>query len=63
MFDFLAHFLYKIFLGREGAYMVAMLWANQILLGKKDFDDVPARLKAQVKELLLDAGYAELAGE
>lgn len=63
MLDFLAHFLYKIFLGREGTYMVAMLWANQILLGKKDFDDVPARLKAQVKELLLDAGYAELAGE
>lgn len=63
MFDLLAHFLCKILQGREGEYMMAMLWVNQILLGKKDYSDVPARLKAQVKYLLLDAGYAELAEE
>lgn len=43
--------------------MMAMLWTNQILLGKKTFADVPRLLKAQVKELLIDAGYAELAEE
>ena len=40
--------------------MIAKLWANQIVLGKKSFADVPAQLKNKVKELLIDAGYEEL---
>ena len=40
--------------------MIAMLWANQIILGKKTYADVPRLLKAKVKELLIDAGYDEL---
>ncbi len=43
--------------------MVAMLWVNQILLGKKSYADVPARLKEQVKELLTDAGKEDLVTE
>lgn len=43
--------------------MMAMLWANQILLGKKTYAQVPRLLKAQVKELLIDAGYEELVSE
>ena len=43
--------------------MIAMLWANQIILGKKTYADVPRRLKAKVKELLIDAGYDELIVE
>ena len=40
--------------------MIAMLWCNQIILGKKTYADVPRLLKAKVKELLIDAGYDEL---
>ena len=43
--------------------MIAMLWANQIILGKKTYADVPRLLKAKVKELLIDAGYDELIVE
>lgn len=40
--------------------MVAMLWANQIMLNKKKFKDVPLLLKEQVAQILIDAGYEEL---
>lgn len=40
--------------------MIAKLWANQIILGKKSFSEVPARLKDKVKELLITTGYEEL---
>ena len=43
--------------------MIAHLWANQILLGKKSYDQVPRLLKPKVKELLIDAGYEELVTE
>lgn len=42
-------------------YMIAMLWANQIILGKKTYDEVPRLLKAKVKELLIEAGRSDLA--
>lgn len=41
--------------------MMAMLWAQQIMLGKKKFEDVPRLLKEQVKEILIDSGMGELA--
>ena len=43
--------------------MMAMLWANQIMLGKKTYAQVPRLLKEQVKEILIDAGYEELVTE
>ena len=43
--------------------MMAMLWANQIMLGKKTYNQVPRLLKAQVKEILIDSGYEELVTE
>lgn len=43
--------------------MMAMLWTQQILLGKKTFSNVPRLLKEQVRELLIDSGYEELAVE
>lgn len=43
--------------------MMAMLWAQQIMLGKKTFDQVPRLLKDKVKEILVDSGMAELATE
>lgn len=43
--------------------MIAMLWANMIMLGKKTFAQVPKLLKEKVKEILVDAGFPELAEE
>ena len=43
--------------------MVAMLWANQIILGKKTYSEVPRLLKDKVKELLIEAGCGELVVE
>lgn len=43
--------------------MMAMLWAQQIMLGKKTFTQVPRLLKEQVKEILIDSGMAELIVE
>ena len=44
-------------------YMIAMLCANQIILGNKNYADVPRLLKAKVKELLIEAGCGELVTE
>lgn len=43
--------------------MMAMLWAKQIMMGKKTYAQVPAKLREQVKEILVDSGYEELATE
>lgn len=50
-----------LFLNRKDDFMMAMLWAQQIMLGKKKFEDVPRLLKEQVKEILVDSGMGELA--
>lgn len=42
---------------------MAMLWAQQIMLGKTTYDKVPRLLKAKVKEILTDSGMEELAEE
>ena len=44
----------------EVEYMMAMLWCQQIILGKKIFEQVPAKLKEQVRELLIDSGCEDL---
>ena len=51
------------FMNKEARLMMAMLWVNQIMLGKKTYNQVPRLLKAQVKEILIDAGYEELVTE
>ena len=40
--------------------MMAMLWAQQISLGKKTFKQVPKLLKEQVREILIDSGCEDL---
>lgn len=42
---------------------MARLWARQIILGKKTYKQVPRLLAEQVKQILIDSGYAELAVE
>ena len=43
--------------------MLAMLWAQQIMLGKKTYGQVPRLLKEKVREILEDSGMAELVKE
>lgn len=41
--------------------MMAMLFAQRVILGKTEFDAVPAKLKAQVAAILIDeCGLPEL---
>ena len=49
--------------GKDGKEMMAMLWAQQIMLGKKTYEQVPRLLKEKVKEILADSGMGELVGE
>ena len=43
--------------------MMAMIWAQQIMLGKKTFAQVPRLLKEKVKEVLIDSGCEDLVTE
>ena len=43
--------------------MMAMIWAQQIMLGKKIFAQVPRLLKEKVREVLIDSGCEELVTE
>ena len=43
--------------------MMAMLWAQQIMLGKKTYAQVPRLLKEEVKEVLIDSGCEDLITE
>lgn len=52
-----------LFLEKGGKEMMAMLWAQQIMLGKKTYAQVPRLLKEKVKELLIDSGMEELVVE
>lgn len=54
-------FIYII--GKEGKEMMAMLWAQQIMLGKKTYSQVPRLLKDKVKEVLIDSGAEDLVTE
>ena len=40
--------------------MMAMFFAQRVILGKTKFDEVPKALKAKVAEILLDSGLPEL---
>ena len=43
--------------------MMAMIWAQQIMLGKKIFAQVPRLLKEKVREVLIDRGCEDLVTE
>ena len=55
--------IFKLLYGKEGETMMAMLWAQQIMIGKKTYAQVPKLLKEKVKEILVDSGCEELATE
>ena len=59
----LAFAIYLIF-EKGGADMMAMLFAQRVILGKCEFEDVPAKLKAQVADILInECGLPELVPE
>jgi len=62
MWYILEHIL-LLTIGKDGRFMMAMLWAQQIMLGKKTFDQVPRLLKDKVREILIDSGMEELVAE
>lgn len=45
---------------RKEEDMMAMIWAQQIMLGKKTYAQVPRLLKEKVREILIDSGCEEL---
>lgn len=55
--------IFTLLFGKGGDDMMAMLWAQQIMLGKKTFSQVPKLLKDKVREILVDSGMEELANE
>ena len=55
--------LFLLFLGEGGEIMMAMFFAQRVILGNTEFKNVPAKLKPQVKELLVESGLPELAEE
>jgi hypothetical protein len=55
--------LFRLIYGKEGDTMIAMLWAQRIMNGKKTYDQVPRLLKEQVKEILIESGVEFLITE
>ncbi|EDR48070.1 hypothetical protein DWZ24_00925 [Dorea formicigenerans] len=55
--------LFILLQNNGGKEMMAMLWAQQIMLGKKTYKQVPRLLKDKVKEILEDSGMGELVTE
>lgn len=55
--------LFILLQNNGGKEMMAMLWAQQIMLGKKTYAQVPRLLKEKVKEILIDSGMEELVTE
>ena len=48
---------------RKEEDMMAMLWAQQIMLEKKTCNQVPRLLRDKVKEILIDSGCEDLVTE
>ena len=55
--------LFILLQNNGGKEMIALLWAQQIILGKKSYSQVPRLLKDKVKEILIDSGTEELVTE
>lgn len=53
-------FCIKTMFGKEGMIMMAMFFAQRVILGKTEFKDVPIKLQPGCAEILIDSGLAEL---
>ena len=43
--------------------MIAQLWCDEIIAGRRSYAEVPQKLKPQVRKLLIDAGRENLVVE
>jgi len=50
----------KLLFGKEANMVLAMLWAQKIIYGKKTFAQVPKLLKEDVRDILIESGKEEL---
>ena len=48
---------------RKDEDMMAMIWAQQIMLDKKTYAQVPRLIKEKVREILIDSGCEDLVTE
>lgn len=46
-----------------GKEMMAMLWAQEIINGRKTYEQVPRLLKKEVRRILIDSGLDDPEGE
>ena len=53
-------FLFINILSQGGKIMMAMFFAQRVILGKTKFDQVPKALKAGTAEVLIESGLPEL---
>ena len=63
MREFIAEMALNVYfiLQKGSKEMMAMLFAQRVILGKTEFEQVPAKLKAQVATILIDeCGLPEL---
>ena len=63
MRDLIAEAALRVYLKfcEGGKTMMAMLFAQRVILGKTEFDKVPAKLKAKVADILInECGLPEL---
>lgn len=63
MREFIAEVALNVYfkLQKGSKEMMAMLFAQRVILGKTEFDKVPAKLKAQVADILInECGLPEL---
>ena len=64
MLRILRYLLYKILIRREEEEMMALLFAQRVILGKTEFSKVPAKLKQEVARILIEeCDLAELVTE
>ena len=63
MMTALASLIIKIIFGKDWCIMMAMFFAQRVILGKTAYADVPEVLKPQVKALLDESGLGELVTE
>ena len=63
MMTALASLIIKIIFGKDWCMVMAMFFAQRVILGKTAYTDVPTVLKPQVKELLEESGLGELVTE
>ena len=59
MFQFIIYKVKLIF--RNAVFEMAVVYATLIIKGKKTINDVPERIREQVKQVLIDLDLPELA--